>query len=171
VLAKDLDTINGIAETMMKYSKSLAGDSVPPRQAERFFESILARTRDISSTRIELEEEILQLSRQIDALSTYETKKRGKTDGEVTVVIMAKKTVNLELKLTYRMSPSLLDLLKTLSYSLICYPQSPETRHGVQHTSYMPPQKLVFPHHPYLCIIVPGSCKALAKIGGASNWQ
>ena len=111
----------------MKYSKSLPGASVPPKQAERFFESILTRTRDISFTRIELEEEILQLSRQIDALSTYKTKKRGKTDGEVTVVIMAKKTFNLELKLTYRMSPSVLDLLKTLSFSLICYFQLSET--------------------------------------------
>jgi len=86
---------------MVNYSKSMSGDSVPPRQAERFFESLLTRSRDISSTRAGLEEEILQLSRQIDRMSSCETKKQGKTNGEVTVVIMAKKATNIELRLTY----------------------------------------------------------------------
>jgi hypothetical protein len=88
----------------VNYSKSLNGDSVAPRQAERFFESLLIRTRDISSTRVDLEEEILQLSRRIDVLSSSETKKKGTTNGEVTVVIMAKKATDVELRLTYRMS-------------------------------------------------------------------
>ena len=104
MLVKDLDAIDDISETMVNYSKTLAGDSVAPGQAERFFESLLTRTRDISSTRADLEEEILQLSRQIDVLSSTETKKRGKTNGEVTVVIMAKKATDVELRLTYRMS-------------------------------------------------------------------
>ena len=95
----------------------MSGDSVPPRQAERFFESLLTRSRDISSTRAGLEEEILQLSRQIDMMSSCETKKQGKTNGEVTVVIMAKKTTNIELRLTYRM---LLSTLSMWSFSLNC---------------------------------------------------
>jgi len=99
-----MEAIDDISETMVNYSKSLAGDSVPPRQAERFFESLLSRSRDISSTRADLEEEILQLSRQIDVLSCSETKKKGKTNGEVTVVIMAKKATDVELRLSYRMS-------------------------------------------------------------------
>lgn len=112
VLVKDLDAIKDISETMVNYSKSLAGDTVAPRQAERFFESLLTRTRDISSTRADLEEEILQLSRQIDVLSSSETKKKGKTNGEVTVVIMAKNTTDVELRLTYRMSsPMLVEFL------------------------------------------------------------
>jgi hypothetical protein len=93
---------------MVNYSKSLNGDSVAPRQAERFFESLLIRTRDISSTRVDLEEEILQLSRRIDVLSSSETKKKGTTNGEVTVVIMAKKATDVELRLTYRMSSPIL---------------------------------------------------------------
>ena len=94
---------------MVDYSKSLSGNSVPPRQAERFFESLLTRSRDISSTRAGLEEEILQLSRQIDMLLSCETKKQGKTSGEVTVVIMAKTATTIELRLTYRMSLSMLN--------------------------------------------------------------
>lgn len=104
---------------MVNYSKSLVGDSVGPRQAERFFESLLTRTRDISSTRADLEEEILQLSRQIDVLSSSETKKKGKTNGEVTVVIMAKKATDVELRLTYRMSSPMLVELLPLSVLLL----------------------------------------------------
>ena len=50
----------------------------------------------------DLEEEILQLSRQIDMLSPCETKKQRKTNGEVMVIIMAKKSTEIELRLTYR---------------------------------------------------------------------
>ena len=105
VLVKDVDAINDIAQTMMTYSHSLAGDSVSPRQAERFFENLLSRSRAMTSTRADLEEEILQLSRQIDALSSAEKKKEGKTDGEVSVVIMTKQPTDIELRLTYRKSP------------------------------------------------------------------
>ena len=103
MLTNDLDAINDISGTMVAYSKSLAGDSVPPEQAERFFESFLSRSRAMTSTRADLEEEILQLSRQIDMLSSAEKKKQGRTDGEVSVVIMARKATNIELRLTYRM--------------------------------------------------------------------
>ena len=105
VLSKDLDAIDDISGTVATYSKSLAGkgDSVSPEQAERFFEGLLSRSRAMTSTRADLEEEILQLSRQIDLLSSAEKKKQGKTDGEISVVIMAKKATNIELRLTYRM--------------------------------------------------------------------
>jgi hypothetical protein len=62
-----------------------------------------ACSRSLGSTRAELEEEILQLTRQIDVLSSTEVKKQGKADGEVTVVIMAKQATDIELRLTYRM--------------------------------------------------------------------
>ena len=101
VLVKDVHAIDVIALTMMTYSQSLRGDSVPPRQAERVFENLLSRSRAMTSARADLEEEILQLSRQIDALSFAE-KKKGKTDGEVSVVIMAKQPTDIQLKLTYR---------------------------------------------------------------------
>jgi hypothetical protein len=104
VLVNDAEIIDGIAQTMATYSHSLAGDSVPPRQAERFFENLLSRARAMASTRAELEEEILQLSRQIDALSSTEKKKEGKTDGEVSVVIMTKQAADIQLRLTYRKS-------------------------------------------------------------------
>jgi hypothetical protein len=102
VLVRDADAIDEISQTMMTYSQSLAGDSVSPRQAEKFFENLLSRSRAMTSNRAELEEEILQLSRQIDALSSAEKKKEGKTNGEVSVVIMTKQPTDIQLKLTYR---------------------------------------------------------------------
>ncbi len=107
MLVKNVDAINAIGQTMMKYSQSLAGDSVSPRQAERFFENLLSRSRAMTSARADLEEEILQLSRQIDALSSAEKKKEGKTDGEVSVVIMTKQPTDIQLRLTYRKSSSI----------------------------------------------------------------
>ena len=153
---------------MVDYSKSLSGDSVPPRQAERSFESLLTRSRDISSAHAGLEEEILQLSRQIDILSSCETKKQGQTNGEVTVVIMAKKATNIELRLTYRMS---LSMLSIWSFPLNCPTpcQLSETRRGLPRTSYTRPRKLGFPRRRYPCIIVRGSRKVQAKIGQTSD--
>ena len=107
MLAQDVHGINAITTTMMDYSRSLAGDSVSPRQAERFFENLLSRSRAMTSARADLEEEILQLSRQIDALSSAEKKKVGKTDGEVSVVIMTKQPTDIQLRLTYRKSLSI----------------------------------------------------------------
>ena len=107
VLVKDVDTIDAIGQTMMTYSESLAGDSVSPLQAERFFENLISRSRAMTSTRADLEEEILQLSRQIDALSSAEKKKEGETNGEVSVVIMTKQPTEIQLRLTYRKSSSI----------------------------------------------------------------
>ena len=107
MLVKDVSAINAIGQTMMKYSESLAGDSVSPRQAEGFFENLLSRSHAMTSSRADLEEEILQLSRQIDALSSAEKKKEGKADGEVKVVIMTKQPTDIQLRLTYRMSSSI----------------------------------------------------------------
>jgi hypothetical protein len=107
-LERDLDDIDSISEILVDYSKSLSADSVSPEQAESFFENLSTTSRDISSTRADLEEEILQLSRQIGMLSSCEMKKQGNTNGEVTVVIMAKKSTNIELRLTYCMSLSCL---------------------------------------------------------------
>ncbi|KAI0305272.1 hypothetical protein B0F90DRAFT_1809060 [Multifurca ochricompacta] len=100
-LVKDLDALDDISDTMVNYSKSLAGDTVSPEQAERFFGNLLARSQSLRSTRAELEEGILQLSRQIDVLLAADVTKCGKADGEVTVVISAKQATDIKLKLTY----------------------------------------------------------------------
>lgn len=104
VLVLNAEAIEDIAQSMMTYSRSFTGDSVPPRQAERFFENLLSRAHTVTSSRADLEEEILQLTRQIDALSSAEKKKEGKTDGEVSVVIMTKQPTDIQLRLTYRKS-------------------------------------------------------------------
>ncbi|KAH9008637.1 hypothetical protein EDB83DRAFT_489714 [Lactarius deliciosus] len=86
---------------MVNYSKTLAGDTVSPDRAGKFFDTLLTRSQTLRTTRVELEEEILQLTRQIDVLSSAEERKQGKSDGEVTVVIVAKQATEIALKLTY----------------------------------------------------------------------
>jgi hypothetical protein len=96
---EDLDDISG---TVYEYSKTLVAGTVSPNLAEKFFENLVTRSQTLRSQRVELEEEILQLTRQINVLSSAEEKRQGKSDGEVTVVIMAKQATEIELKLTYR---------------------------------------------------------------------
>ena len=101
-LLDDRDALDDISNTMIGYSKTLAGDTVSPNRAETFFENLLTRSQTMRSQRVELDEEILQLTRQIDVLSSAEERKQGKSDGEVAVVIVAKQETEIELKLTYR---------------------------------------------------------------------
>ncbi|KAF8270682.1 hypothetical protein EI94DRAFT_1698657 [Lactarius quietus] len=100
-LEEDLDALDNISTNMTCYSETLVGGNVSPSQAETFFENLLTRSQTLRSQRVELEEEILQLTRQIDVLSSAEMRKKGKSDGEVTVVITAEHTTEIELKLTY----------------------------------------------------------------------
>ncbi|KAI0264596.1 hypothetical protein BC834DRAFT_826093 [Gloeopeniophorella convolvens] len=101
VLTKDLNSLDAISNIMEQYSRSLIGDAVSPRKADAHFERLLAKSREISSTRAALKEEVLQLSRQIDVLASAEVNKQGEADGEVVVVILAKQVTTVELKLTY----------------------------------------------------------------------
>ncbi|KAH9020327.1 hypothetical protein EDB84DRAFT_1441858 [Lactarius hengduanensis] len=100
-LVQDREALDDISDTMVNYSKTLAGDTVSPDQAGKFFDTLLTRSQTLRTTRVELEEEILQLTRQIDVLSSAEESKQGKSDGEVTVVIVAKQATEIALKLTY----------------------------------------------------------------------
>ncbi|KAH9059611.1 hypothetical protein EDB87DRAFT_1684673 [Lactarius vividus] len=100
-LVGDRDALDDISDTMVNYSKTLAGDTVSPDRAGKFFDTLLTRSQTLRTTRVEVEEEILQLTRQIDVLSSAEERKQGKSDGEVTVVIVAKQATEIALKLTY----------------------------------------------------------------------
>ncbi|KAF8268359.1 hypothetical protein EI94DRAFT_1728051 [Lactarius quietus] len=100
-LFNDRNALDDISATMSCYSKNLPGGNASPDQAETFFENLLTRSQTLRTQRVELDEEILQLTRQIDVLSSAEQKKQGKSDGEVTVVITAKQATEIKLKLTY----------------------------------------------------------------------
>jgi hypothetical protein len=101
-LVDDRDALDDITYTVTDYSKTLAGSTVSPDQAEKFFENLLAQSQTLRSQGVELDEKILQLTRQIDVLSSAEERKKGKSDGEMTVVVMTKQATEIELKLTYR---------------------------------------------------------------------
>ncbi|KAH9174779.1 hypothetical protein EDB89DRAFT_2241545 [Lactarius sanguifluus] len=100
-LVQDRDALDDISDTMVNYSRTLVGDKVSPDRAETYFDNLLTRSQTLRTTRVELEEEILQLTRQINVLSSAEETKQGKSDGEVTVVIVTKQATEIELKLTY----------------------------------------------------------------------
>ncbi|KAH9008636.1 hypothetical protein EDB83DRAFT_2531580 [Lactarius deliciosus] len=100
-LGQDRDALEDISDTMVNYSRTLAGDKVSPDHAGKFFDTLLTRSQTLRTTRVELEEEILQLTRQINMLSSAEERKQGKSDGEVMVVIVAKQATEIALKLTY----------------------------------------------------------------------
>ena len=101
-LTDDRDALDDIANTVIGYSRTLVGGTASPNRVEKFFENLLTQSQTLRSQRVEMEEEILQLTRQINVLSSTEERKQGKSDGEVTVVIMAKQETEIELKLTYR---------------------------------------------------------------------
>jgi hypothetical protein len=107
LLDENLERLDDISEMMMAHAKSLTENSMGPQKAEIFFDSLWSRSCARASARADLGEEILQLERQIDALSSTEKEKKGTTNGEVSVVIVAKKATDIELRLTYRMLSSI----------------------------------------------------------------
>jgi len=158
------DALDDVSDTMISYSKSLAGDNVSPNCAETFFENLLTRSETLRSRRVELEEEILQLTRQIEVLSSAEETKQGSADGEVTVVIAAKQETEIELKLTYRalFSTVVPDISDQRPIQLS------RMRNGLRRTSYTQLRMLGFHRRRCLFTTVHASRKARAKTGQTS---
>jgi len=158
------DALDDVSDTMINYSKSLAGDSVSPNCAETFFEDLLTRSETLRSRRVELEEEILQLTRQIEVLSSAEETKEGTADGEVTVVIAAKQETEIELKLTYRalFSTVVPDISDQRPIQLS------RMRNGLRRTSYTQLRMLGFHRRQCLFTTVHASRKVRAKTGQTS---
>lgn len=158
LLEENIERYYDVSGMMMTYARSLTGSSLGPQQAETFFESLLSRSCAMASARVELDEEITQLERQTDALSYTKTKKQGRTDREVSVVIMAKKATDIELRLTYRMlstdsSPRVL----TYSLTALLFPSCSKCNmvcciratchHGSRRTCTIGIPTLPCPHH------------------------
>ncbi|THH11349.1 hypothetical protein EW146_g8074 [Bondarzewia mesenterica] len=93
--------ISDAKDVLDSYSKTLKGDDVSPEQADGFVLKYIERMRALVKVGAELDEQILQLSRQIEKETTEGSIKQGKTNGEVTVVVMAKEAAEVELKLIY----------------------------------------------------------------------
>ncbi|KAI0320019.1 hypothetical protein OF83DRAFT_1162652 [Amylostereum chailletii] len=95
---KSIDTAGAI---MTDYSRSLTGEHVPPKDAESFIQKYVHNSNTFIDTMVELDEEILHLRRKIERLTFEAALKKGKTDGKVTAVVMAKQPTEVKLKLTY----------------------------------------------------------------------
>ncbi|KAI0064999.1 hypothetical protein BV25DRAFT_1914144 [Artomyces pyxidatus] len=100
-LAAQNEALNVSHTALKTYSATLVGEHVPPEKADAFIGMFLKRTEDIGIARMDLDEQILQLTRQIGKLERERAKKRGTTKGVVTVVVMTQQATEVELKLTY----------------------------------------------------------------------
>ncbi|VDB88402.1 unnamed protein product [Peniophora sp. CBMAI 1063] len=100
-LAQEKYTAESVARLLREYGKTLSGQSVPPADADKFFDRYLERSSDLARTGARLDEEILQIQREIQKISADGSARKGHTHGRVTVVIMAKAQTEAVLKLTY----------------------------------------------------------------------
>lgn len=83
------------------YGKTLSGDHVTPADADTFIDQYIARGSTLARTVAKLDEEILQLQREIDDITTKSSINRGEANGRVNVAIMTKMETEVILKLIY----------------------------------------------------------------------
>ncbi|KZV72708.1 hypothetical protein PENSPDRAFT_603927 [Peniophora sp. CONT] len=102
-LSQEKRNAESAARLLREYGKSLGGQTqaVPPADADAFLDRYLARGADLARTCARLDEEMLQIQREIQKISAEGSAVKGKTDGRVTAVIMAKAQTEVVLKLTY----------------------------------------------------------------------
>ncbi|VDB88403.1 unnamed protein product [Peniophora sp. CBMAI 1063] len=100
-LAQEKYNAESVARLLREYGKTLNGQSVPPADADAFFDRYLARSSDLARTGARLDEEMLQIQREIQKISADGSARKGHTHGRVTAVIMAKAQTEAVLKLTY----------------------------------------------------------------------
>ncbi|VDB88846.1 unnamed protein product [Peniophora sp. CBMAI 1063] len=100
-LVQEKYNAESVARLLREYGKTLSGQSVPPLDADAFFDRFLARGSDLARTGARLDEEMLQIQREIQKISAESSTTKGHTHGRVTAVIMAKAQTEAVLKLTY----------------------------------------------------------------------
>ncbi|KDR78599.1 hypothetical protein GALMADRAFT_244048 [Galerina marginata CBS 339.88] len=92
------------SQLLLKYAETLNGEHVTPTQMAAFLESYVDRGRKTLQAATQLNEQIVQITRQIDAEQEKAAAKRGSTLGRVDIVIFADAENSVELKLTYIVS-------------------------------------------------------------------
>lgn len=79
----------------------MKSDDVTPEQADNFLDTYVRRARKLVKEGAELDEQILEVENEIKKEIEARDKKKGSTGGMVSVVVMAKKEVDADFKLTY----------------------------------------------------------------------
>lgn len=89
------------ADFLVSYAKTLHGEHITPSQMAQFLESFVDQGRKNTEAVTAIGEKILEIDRQIEQEKTKTVSRKGEANGEVTVVIGAEESTNVELKLTY----------------------------------------------------------------------
>jgi hypothetical protein len=102
------------ANILVQYGMSLKGDQVSPDQASAFISSFVKSGQENIHAAAKLEEEILTIDREIGTFATKVAEKKGRTDGDVCIVVSSRVATTAELRLTYSQCPSFILLLDLL---------------------------------------------------------
>ena len=108
LLTQEKNVCESATFLLRDYGKTLSGEHVTPADANTFIGQYLTRGSELARSAAKLAEEILQIQREIDDITTEESLKKGETDGRVNVTIMAKTRTEVLLKLIYSMCSALL---------------------------------------------------------------
>ncbi|KAI0045246.1 hypothetical protein FA95DRAFT_1543906 [Auriscalpium vulgare] len=100
-LAQRRDALTAVRSAMAKYSESLSGEHVSPEQADAFFEKYISRSESIADANLDIDEEMLRLSREIKQHAKKQASTKGLSNGKVTCVVVTPHATDVEVKLTY----------------------------------------------------------------------
>ncbi|KAF9550044.1 hypothetical protein CPC08DRAFT_768987 [Agrocybe pediades] len=89
------------SQLLLKYAQSLSGEHVTPVQMSQFLESYVAQGRKTVEAITTLNEQIVQVDREIDEEKEKSSSKKGSNRGRVDVVLFAEEEAAVDLKLTY----------------------------------------------------------------------
>ncbi|KAF8903751.1 hypothetical protein CPB84DRAFT_1728192 [Gymnopilus junonius] len=89
---------------LLQYAKTLNGEHVTPSQMAQFLQSYVEQGRKIVQDISQLNEQIVQVTRQIEAERERTASKQGTASGNVDIVIFADAETSVDLKLTYIVS-------------------------------------------------------------------
>lgn len=100
-LASEKYAITLAKQVLESYSKTLKCEDVSPEQADAFVDTYVKRVRKLVKESAELAEQIQEIEKEIYKETGERDKRKGSMDGMVSIVIMAKRDLEAEFKLTY----------------------------------------------------------------------
>ncbi|KIY70787.1 hypothetical protein CYLTODRAFT_487803 [Cylindrobasidium torrendii FP15055 ss-10] len=89
------------ADVLLQYAKSLSGEHVSPPQVETFLQTFVKTANRNNEQMAAIDEELVQIEREIEAETTKIGMKKGSCNGEITAVIRASEPAAIEMLVTY----------------------------------------------------------------------
>lgn len=79
----------------------MKSDDVTPEQADAFLDTYVRRARKLVKEGADLQEQIQEIDKEIREEREERSKRKGSMDGMVSIVLMAKREIEAEFKLSY----------------------------------------------------------------------